>query len=189
MQVQMDTPLMAGKLALIPVPAWRAGGLHTTTWGATGLAITRQCKNFDLAWKLAMRLYYNPAELGPRFRSTNILPPLKAAWTQPAFFEPRPFWSGQRLGQIYSALAPDVPAQPPSPYMLQATLKLSEAFANAWQYYKVHGEIGLHEYTLSELHRCANDIRTLIHRNVFWAHSPPAGTGAGAASGQGGGPT
>jgi arabinosaccharide transport system substrate-binding protein len=171
MQVQMDSPYMAGKLALIPVPAWRPGGLRTTTWGATGLTITKQCKNVDLAWKLAMRLYYNPVELGPRFASTNILPPLKSAWTLPQFLAPRPFWSNQRLGQIYSALAPDVPAQPPSPYMLQASYKLMEAFANSLEYYQAHGDNGLHDYALAELHRCADDIRTIIRRNVFWAHA------------------
>jgi arabinosaccharide transport system substrate-binding protein len=190
MQVQMDTPSMAGKLALIPLPAWRPGGLRTTTWGGTGLTITRQCKNVDLAWKLAMRLYYDPAELDPRFRATNILPPLRSAWAEPAFLEPRPFWSDQRLGQIYAALAPDVPPQPPSPYMTQATDKLSEAFANAWQYYDAHGDDGLRAYALAELHRCADNVRTIIRRNVFWARSSAtAREPVGVTAAKGAGPT
>lgn len=176
MQVQVDTPQLAGKLALMPVPAWYPGGIRTTTWGATGLTITKQCKNFDLAWKLAMRLYYTPAELGPRYAATNILPPLRTAWSLPAFHEPRPYWSNQKLGEIYSALAPDVPKQPPSPYMIQATGKLSEAFADAMEYYKGHNynDAGLRDFALGDLHRCANDIRTIMHRNVFWAESSGA---------------
>src|SRR5262249_28679267 len=57
-QFEMDVPNLSGELALMPLPAWEEGGTRTSTWGGTGLSITKQCKNFDLAWKLAMYLYY-----------------------------------------------------------------------------------------------------------------------------------
>jgi arabinosaccharide transport system substrate-binding protein len=56
-QFEADVPSLSGKLALMPLPAWEPGGRRTTTWGGTGLAITKQCKNPDLAWELAMYLY------------------------------------------------------------------------------------------------------------------------------------
>src|SRR5439155_311924 len=57
MQIQADIPSLSGKLALMPLPAWEPGGRRTTCWGGTGLAITKRCRNPELAWKLAMFLY------------------------------------------------------------------------------------------------------------------------------------
>ena len=88
-QIQNDVSSVAGKLGLMPLPAWEPGGLRTSTWGGTGLAFTNQCRNPDLAWKLAMYLYYDRDQLGPRFADTNILPPLKSAWNLPEFQQPR----------------------------------------------------------------------------------------------------
>ena len=48
-------PAWAGKLALMPLPAWREGGLRTSTWGGTGLAFTK-----DLP------------ELGPRVEAGDV---------------------------------------------------------------------------------------------------------------------
>ena len=131
MQIQADIPVLSGKLAVMPLPAWEPGGLRTSTWGGCGLAITKQCKNPDLAWKLAMYLYYDPNQLGKRFKATNILPPLKEAWTQPEISEPRDFYSGQQIGLLYAALAPQVPAEVITAHNASAVGKLSEASTNS----------------------------------------------------------
>ena len=169
-QFQVDIPQVKGKLGLMPLPAWEEGGRRTSCWGGTGLAFTKECQrkgNFELAWKLAMYLYYDPDQLGPRFKDTNILPPLKAAWNKEQLSEPREFYGGLPIGKIYASLAEQVPAEPSSAYMTIAVGKLSEAFANASLYYREHGENGLREYTISELKRCADRVRTSIERNVF----------------------
>lgn len=170
-QFEMDVPGLAGKLALMPLPAWEPGGRQTSTWGGTGLAITRQCKDVDLAWDLAMHLYYNAKELGPRFANTNILPPLRAAWTLPEFRRPSDFFSGIELGSAYARLAPDVPEEFTTAYTLSAEGKLSEAFANIALHYRQHGENGLRAYADAELKRCADRIRRLMDRNVFLAEA------------------
>lgn len=113
LRIQLDTPTLAGKLSLMPMPAWEPNGIPTSTWGGCGLAITKQCKNFDLAWKLAMYLYYDPTQLGPRFASTHILPPLKSAWTHPEF-------SAQVRSTATSPSArPILPPCPPRPRRTQ----------------------------------------------------------------------
>jgi arabinosaccharide transport system substrate-binding protein len=165
--IQLQIPSLAGKLALAPLPAWTPGGARTSTWGGCGLAFTRQCRNFDLAWKFAMYLYYDPQQLGPRFAATHILPPLKAAWAQPELDEPSPFYSNQSLGKVYSALAPEVPEEHDTAYNSLANAKLSEAFSNASLYYKAHGDAGLREYARAELKRCADRVRLAMSRNVF----------------------
>ena len=169
MQIQADIPSLRGKLAVMPMPAWTPGGRRTSTWGGTGLAFTKKCRDFELAWKLAMYLYYDADQLAPRFAATNILPPLKSAWARPEFDEPRPFFSGQRLGREYVALADDVPQEPSHAYMTMATGKLSEAYANAVLYHREHGDAGLREYTRAELARCADIVRRTIARNAFLA--------------------
>jgi len=166
-RIQQEVPSLAGKLALMPLPAWEPGGIPTSTWGGCGLAFTKQCRNFDLAWKLAMYLYYDPAQLGPRFADTHILPPLKAAWGRPEFDQPSAFYSGISLGKAYSALAPLVPKEHDTAYNTLANAKLSEAFSYTSIYYKQHGNYGLREYARSELKRCANRVRLAMSRNVF----------------------
>jgi arabinosaccharide transport system substrate-binding protein len=166
-QIQMDVPSMAGKLGLMPLPAWEKGGLRTSTWGGTGMAFTTQCKNPDLAWKLATYLYYDLDQVGPRFADTNILPPLKSAWNLPEFHQARPFFNGEAIGTSYAQLASQVPEDYSTAYTDLAMAKLSEAFSNASLYYASHGDDGLRDYTAGELKRCADRVRVIMSRNVF----------------------
>jgi arabinosaccharide transport system substrate-binding protein len=168
-QIQNDVPSLSGKMGLIPLPAWEPGGVRTSTWGGTGLAITKQCKNVDLAWKLAMYLYYNPTQLAENFSKTNILPPLKSAWNLPVFDRHSAFWSDLPLGRVYAQLAPQVPQEYDTAYTNMANPKLSEAFGNALIYYSQHGDDGLRAYTASELKRCADLVRKAMARNKFIA--------------------
>ncbi len=171
-RIELEIPSLSGKLALMPMPAWEPGGLRTSTWGGAGLAFTKQCHNFDLAWKLAMYLYYDRAQLGPRYTVTHILPPLKSAWNLPQLSEPSPYYSNQSLGKVYSAMAPFVPEEHDFAYNTIANGKLSEAFTNASHYYKIHGENGLREYARAELKRCADHVRLVMARNVFLKPQP-----------------
>ncbi len=180
-QFQMDVPQLAGKMALMPLPAWREGGVRTSTWGGTGLAITKQTKNPDLAWELAMHLYFNPKEQGRRFEQTQILSPLRTAWDEPAFDERNEYFSGMRIGRAYAELAPQVPEEQSSAYMALAVNKLSEAFANVSLYYRQNGEVGLGDYARAELKRVADRVREVMARNVFLKTDEPDTQPAGGA--------
>ena len=171
-QFQMDVPQLEGKMALMPLPAWQESGSRTSTWGGTGLAITEQCENVELAWELAMHLYFNAAEQGRRFEQTQIISPLRSAWDEPAFDKPNPYFSNQRIGRMYAELAPQVPEEQSSAYMTLAVNKLSEAFANVSLYHREHGMDGLPEYTRSELKRVADRVREVMARNVFLQDTP-----------------
>jgi arabinosaccharide transport system substrate-binding protein len=180
MQVQADIPSLSGKLAVMPLPAWEPGAIRTSTWGGCGMAITKSCRNPDLAWKLAMKLYYDADQLGARFAATNILPPLKEAWAKPELLQPRPFFSNQPLGQLYAALAPEVPAETYTPFTNQAVARLSEAFTNTSIYYSDHGDDGLHDFAARELHRCAELVREQVARNRFLHTGNAVARGPGA---------
>jgi arabinosaccharide transport system substrate-binding protein len=165
--IMADAPSLSGKLSLIPLPAWEPGGRRTSTYGGTGLAFTKPCRDFDLAWKLAMYLYYDPDQLGQRYAETHILPPVKAAWTQPQFYEHVPFFSDLPMGRVYAALAPDVPAEHDTAYTVMALNKFAEAFTNTAIYYSHNGATGMRDYARRELKSCADRIRVIMARNVF----------------------
>jgi arabinosaccharide transport system substrate-binding protein len=165
--LEVDIPRMAGKMALMPLPAVTPGGRRTSTWGGTMLGITRRCQNPDLAWQLAMHLYLDKPQLAQRFRDTNIIPALRDAWDQPAFHEPRSYWSGEPLGALYARLAPDVPFQYTSPLIHPAKDKLGEALVACVQQYNNHGDAGFADYVRDRLKQSADEVRAMIRRNPY----------------------
>jgi len=162
-----DIPRMAGKMALMPLPAVTPGGIRTSTWGGTMLGLTKRCRHADLAWQLAMHLYLDKPQLAQRFRDTNILPPLRDAWDQPAFREPRPYWSNQPIGLLYARLAPQVPFQYTSPLIVTAKAKLGEALVACVQQYNKYGEAGFADYVRARLKQSADQVRAMIRRNPY----------------------
>ena len=166
-QFEMDMPNLSGKLGLIPLPAWKPGGRRTSSWGGTGLAITRRCKRPDLAWKLARFLYLSPADLGKRFSDMNIVPPLKDAWNMPEFDEPREYYGGQAIGRLYAELAPETPPLYVSPYSGLASTKLTDVYLNAMDHYRRHGDADLVPHIHDELKTRADYVRKVIARNTF----------------------
>jgi len=166
-QFEMDMPNQKGNLGLIPLPAWTSGGRRTSSWGGTGLAITKASQHQDLAWKLAKHLYLKGEDLGKRFRSTNILPPLKDAWELPVFDAPHPFFGDQAIGRLYSELARETPPSYVSPYTQLASTKISEVYHEAVAHYDRLGENGLEESILKNLTIKAKYVREVLDRNVF----------------------
>lgn len=169
-QYQNDAPKLKGKMALMPLPAWEKGGRRTSTWGMTGLTISKNTKNPELAWEVAKYLYYNKEDLGKRFAANNIIPPLKEAWDLPEFHQPNEFYSNQKLGLEYARLAPQVPPLFPSPIYKSAQSKLDEAITRCAIYYGANGEVGLREKVQAELQRAADYLKTWADRHAVLAN-------------------
>jgi len=165
--IEVDMPRLAGKMALMPLPAFEPGGRRTSTWGGTMIGTTRKSPHPDLAWELALHLYYAVEPFNDRFRNTNIIPPLRDAWDLPALNEPRPYWSNQRLGQLFVALADDTPPQYTSPYTPIAKAKLGEALIESVLYYERNGDQGFEEFATTVLQAKADEVRALMKRNPF----------------------
>jgi arabinosaccharide transport system substrate-binding protein len=164
-----EAPGLSGKMALMPLPAWSPGGRRTSAWGGTGLMIMKQTRHPDLAWELAKYLYFDTAELGGRFLATNILPALKDAWNLPEFETPFPYYSNQRVGQLYAALAPETPPVYSSPVDDAARIGLDRAFNRSAEYYVHNGEAGLLEKIRADLADAAKDVRRLAKREKILA--------------------
>jgi len=165
--IEQDVPKVAGRMALMPLPAFTAGGRRTSTWGGTMIGITKRCADPELAWELIMHLYLTKEALAQRFRDTNILPPARDLWDHPAYDEPRPFWSNQPLGRLYANLAPQTPPQYTSPYIGLAKAKLSEALIACVDYYNRYGERGFDGFVRQQMERAAAEVRRQMRRNPY----------------------
>lgn len=164
-QYETDAPKLKGKMALMPLPAWEKGGRRTSTWGMTGLVISKTTKNPELAWELAKYLYYNKEDLGQRFLANNIIPPLKEAWDLPEFHTPNDYYSGQKIGLEYARLAPQVPPIFSSPIYKTGLAKLDEALTRCAIYYDEYGEKGLRAKVEEELARAAEYLEKWADRH------------------------
>ncbi|MFZ5897398.1 MAG: ABC transporter substrate-binding protein [Myxococcota bacterium] len=165
--VEQEAPKLAGKMKLMPLPAWEPGGRRTSVWGGSGLAITRNSPRRELAWEFAKLLYFDKAELGHRFLFSNIIPPLRDAWNLPEFRRKNPFYANQEIGALYAAMAPETPPSWSSAYYMTAEGKLNEGFLRAAQYFKTQGDVGLHELVQRELDIAERYLNTVMARNVL----------------------
>lgn len=169
---QQDLPQLAGKVKLMPLPAWEKGGRRTTVMGGTMLGIPKRTKDFDSAWRYAKYLYLSPDLARALFRTTGIISPVKRHWTDPVYDEPNAYFSGQRHGRLYIAAAPDVPPRTSSPYNTLAQNKMAESALALKAYATQYGR-----YTVAELvpearrllEQAEGQVRALIQRNVFLA--------------------
>ncbi len=165
--IEDDMPRLSGRMALMDLPTVAPGGSPTSTWGGTMVGITKHCRHQELAWELAKYFYTDPAQLVDRYRNLEIIPPFKAAWNQPVFQEPHAYWSGQKIGARYVALAPDVPFQYTSPAIVTAKNKFSEAMVSCIQYYDAHGDAGFEPFIRARLKRSADEVRALLRRDPY----------------------
>jgi arabinosaccharide transport system substrate-binding protein len=166
-RIQDESPKLKGKLRLMPLPAWEPGGRRTSVFGGTGLAINRRTKDPELAWEYAKFLYFNTAELGRRFALTYIIPPFADAWDLPELQAPNEFYSGQRLGAEYAALARETPPVWSAAESLLAQRKLDQASQRAAIYFAQNGESGLREYIQQELAVSEAYVKRAHSRNVL----------------------
>jgi arabinosaccharide transport system substrate-binding protein len=168
-----EVPSLKGKMALMPLPAWKPGGRRTSIWGGTGLILMKQTKHPDLAWELAKFLYFSREDQGKRFGATNILPVLRDSWDLPEFDVPSPYYSGQKIGREYAALAPETPTVYSSPVDTIGRLKLDEAYNKSAEYYSKNGESGLMEYIRKELASAAAQVTRISSREQKLAQGSP----------------
>jgi arabinosaccharide transport system substrate-binding protein len=110
-------PGLRGKVKLIKLPAWEPGGRRTSVSGGTCLGITKAAPDFERAWAMAKHLYLSRDVAEAHFRSTCIISPVKAFWDLPVYHEPDPYFSNQKVGELYVSEAPNVPARVSSPYL------------------------------------------------------------------------
>jgi arabinosaccharide transport system substrate-binding protein len=172
---RQDLPQLAGKVKLMPLPAWERGGRRTTVMGGTMLGIPKRVRDFASAWRYAKYLYLSPELARGLFRTTGIISPVKRHWADPVYDEPSPYFSGQRYGRLYIAAAPEVPPRTSSPYNALAQIKMQDSALALKAYAQRYGAYRVAEL-LPEARRLLAQAEAQVwaqmQRNVFLAQEP-----------------
>lgn len=108
---------MAGQWKVALPPVWSGGGAKTLVWGGTGWAVSSQSPNADIAKEFIGFMYLGLESQVQKFEKINYFPWMLSAYQDPRIISLEdPFFSGQKLGEIYAQLADGVPVWYQSPY-------------------------------------------------------------------------
>lgn len=119
-----EIPQLAGKVKLMPLPAWERGGRRTSVWGGTMLGISKDAPDHDALWAFAKHLYLSPELSRKLFLEGDIISPVREFWNDPVYDQPDPFFSGQPRGRLFVSLADDLPPRHNSPFGAMAVERL-----------------------------------------------------------------
>ncbi|MFG2631013.1 ABC transporter substrate-binding protein [Streptomyces sp. NPDC048473] len=90
-------PGQSGKWRVMQPPAAVPGGGRSTIVNSTYLAVSASSKRRRAAWRFIEYALTRPAEINRMFTSGGVFPALGAAYTDPRFSAPHPFYGGQRV--------------------------------------------------------------------------------------------
>lgn len=176
-----EIPDLGGKVKLMPLPAWDAGGCRTSAWGGSMLGISADAKNQDELWEFAKHLYLSRELAHKLFQEGDIISPVKEFWNDPIYDAPDTYFGGQPRGRAYINLAPEVPPRYNSPFSGLALVRLQAAASQLAAYADSH-QPATRESLLPEAQRLLNqaqeDVMRHVRRNRFFAPDETAGAGA-----------
>lgn len=171
-----EIPQLAGKVKVMPLPAWTRGGRRTSVWGGTMLGVARAAPDQDELWKLAKKLYVSPELARSLYVEGDIVTPVRSFWSDPVFDQPDAYFCGQKKGREYINLAPDVPLRTSSPYNTLAKLRVQTAVMSLATYAETTGRYrpeDLHDRAMELLRAAEDQVRSQVERNVFLAGPEP----------------
>jgi arabinosaccharide transport system substrate-binding protein len=167
---RIEMPQLAGKVKVMPLPAWEPGGRRTSVWGGTVLGISKASKHADEAWKVAKSLYVSREIAHRLYTELDIISPVKDFWGDAVYDQADPYFSGQRKGRMYIDLAPDVPRRVPSPYYRMAEERMRDAATETAKFLRANPDATrdeLEEAARRALEKAQREVRTWMDRNVF----------------------
>jgi len=172
--MKVQAPNLAGKVKLMPLPAWEPGGRRTSVCGGTMLGIPKVPGEDELPeekWKLAKALYINPKAAREQYRTQNIVTPVKAMWDDPVYAEKDPFFCNQQTGLMYTHYAPDVPIRSSSPYILRAEDELNAVTLKLRDWGEEQGVTSaeqLYDKARELLEKAEEVVQRHVNRNAFY---------------------
>lgn len=116
-----QVPEQAGEWRIQLLPAWKEGGRRSSTAGGTGFAITKYAKKPELVFDFLHYTYMTKENQIKRFLELQYFPTMIEAITDPRITEfSDPYYGDQKIGQVFSEAALQVPIQWQSPYWSEA---------------------------------------------------------------------
>jgi len=94
-------PDTGGKWGVVPLP----GGLSTSNWGGSYLAIPAQSSNKDLAWAFIVFALATREGQNAMFEAVDYFPGYIPAWDDPMYGEPDPFFADQKTRALWVEIA------------------------------------------------------------------------------------
>jgi len=167
---KIENPRLAGKIKVIPIPAFTLGGRRTSTTGSTMLSINKRSEHIDSSWQMAKTLYTSFEVAEHIYRSAGIITPYKAHWKAAFYHEPDPFCGGQQTGTLFIEQVPNIPQSPSSPYQNLAYEQLVNTMIGLRAYAERHGIYDAEKLipeALRLLQISQYQLQNLMNRNVF----------------------
>lgn len=90
----------AGQWGVVPIPEQ-----PLQNWGGSFLAITKQSRNQEAAWKFIEYITTDKAACAAVLESNDFLPSYKAVWNDPIYDLPDPFFGGQKTRRLWLDIA------------------------------------------------------------------------------------
>jgi len=169
---KLENPQLAGKVKLMPVPAFERGGRRTSSFGSCMISINKRSKHIETCWEMAKTLYTSREVAEHIYRHVGMVSAYKAHWEAPFYHEPDPFCGGQATGTLFVEQASCVPRTPASPYQTYAYAELVNVMIGLRAYAEKHNSYEvelLAPEALRLLQASQKQVQKLMDRNVFWA--------------------
>jgi len=114
-------PDQKGKWFAQRFPTGLGDSKPTANHGGTGMCITEQSKNEDIAWDLLKMCNLTKEGALADFRLRTAYPAYKPTYDDPALQQPSEFFGEQKIGELYASIAPDILPFQQSPVWPEAT--------------------------------------------------------------------
>jgi multiple sugar transport system substrate-binding protein len=118
-------PNGAGKWGIVPIP--ETPGLN---WGGSNLAIPEQSKHKEEAWKFIEFALARKTSQIAIYKAVDFFPALTTAWNDPIFYEPDPYFGGQKQRLLFINIAKQTPIPVVNPNDPMAESILMQHVAN-----------------------------------------------------------
>ena len=102
-------PGTEGKWGVALMPTMEAGQVRAANDGGSAFVIPDQSENKEAAWALTEFLFGNVDSQVAMFKASDFLPSLEAAYADPVFSEPDPFFADQPVRPTYVDVVKEVP--------------------------------------------------------------------------------
>jgi lactose/L-arabinose transport system substrate-binding protein len=102
-------PDAKGKFGVVPLPRWTADGSDTANDGGSSFAIPALSKNQKAAWAWIQFYTGQPSSVMTWYKASDIFPSLTAAYDDPYFAEPDPYFDNQEVRTFFAGLIERVP--------------------------------------------------------------------------------
>jgi len=167
---KIENPQLAGKIKLMPVPAFERGGRRTSSTGSCMISINKRSEHIETCWEMAKELYTSFEVAEHIYRETGGVTAYKAHWDAPFYHEPDPFCGSQRTGTLFIEQIPNLPISPASPYQNLAYSELVNAMVALRAYaekHDIYDAARLAPEALRLLEASQGQLIKLMERNVF----------------------